>query len=64
MVFSPLDASPCYAGFILLAATQRLARGFGKNERGDATLGRGLRLGKAFRARRVLFPRTQDFFDR
>jgi hypothetical protein len=44
-----------------LAATQRLARGFGKNDRGDATLRRGL-LKKCRCARRVLFPDASDFF--
>jgi hypothetical protein len=43
MVFSPLVPNLCWAGLDLLAATQRLARGFGKNDRGDATLRRGLR---------------------
>jgi hypothetical protein len=61
MVFSPLDASPCCAGFILLAATQRLARGFGKNERDDATLRRGLHRQKRF-ARVVVYSRHADIF--
>jgi hypothetical protein len=61
MVFSPLVPNPCRTGLDLLAATQRLARGFGKNDRGDATLRRGL-LKKLRIARRVLFPLTPDFF--
>jgi hypothetical protein len=50
-----------WTGLDLLAATQRLAGGFGKNDRGDATLRRGL-LKKRRNARRVLFPDTPDFF--
>jgi hypothetical protein len=42
MVSSPFDAESWWTGLDLLAATQRLARGFGKNDRGDATLRRGL----------------------
>jgi hypothetical protein len=61
MVFSPLMPSLWWTGLDLLAATQRLARGFGKNDRGDATLRRGL-LKKRRKARRVLFPGTPDFF--
>jgi hypothetical protein len=67
MVFSPFDASPCYAGFILLAATQRLARGFGKNDRGDATLRRGLHRKKhlsrvvVYSARAAIFFRSCGF---
>src|SRR5436305_14728023 len=42
MVFSPLAAGAWRSGLDLLAATQGLARGFGNNDRGDATLRRGL----------------------
>jgi hypothetical protein len=42
MVFSPLDAGAWRTGFDLLAARQGLARGFGNNDRHDATLRRGL----------------------
>jgi predicted membrane-bound mannosyltransferase len=61
MVFSPLVPNLCWTGLDLLAATQRLARGFGKNDRGDATLRRGL-LKKRRCARRILFPDALDFF--
>jgi hypothetical protein len=55
MVSSPVDGDLRWTGLDLLAATQRLAGGFGKNDRGDATLRRGLRK-KRRKARRVLFP--------
>jgi hypothetical protein len=61
MVFSPLMPNLWWTGLDLLAATQRLAVGFGKNDRGDATLRRGL-LKKRRCARCVLFPDTPDFF--
>jgi hypothetical protein len=44
-----------------LVATQRLARGFGKNDRGDATLRRGSLKNRRY-APRVLFPDVPDFF--
>jgi hypothetical protein len=61
MVSSPLMPSLWWTGLDLLAATQRLGRGFGKNDRGDATLRRGLKK-KLWCVRRVLFPDTSDFF--
>src|SRR5712671_928626 len=61
MVSSPLMPNLWWTGLDLLAATQRLARGFGNNDRGDATLRRGL-LKKRRYVRRVLFPGTPDFF--
>src|SRR3982074_1956416 len=53
-VFCPFDAEPWWTGLDLLAATQRLARWFGKNHQGDATLRRRL-LKKLRNTRRVLF---------
>jgi hypothetical protein len=62
MVFSPLAAGAWRSGLDLLAATQGLARGFGNNDRGDATLRRGPATGKAFIARRSLFHSRGYFF--
>jgi hypothetical protein len=54
-----LDAGAWRAGLDLLAATQGLARGFGKNDRGDATLRRGLRRQNA---RIVFYSRSRQIF--
>jgi hypothetical protein len=63
MVFSPLDAGAWRSGLDLLAATQGLARGFGNNDRNDATLRRGLQREKHF-ARVVVYSRSRGYFFR
>jgi hypothetical protein len=56
-----LDAGAWRAGLDLLAATQGLARGFGNNDRGDATLRRGLARTKR-QARIVFYSRSRRIF--
>src|SRR3954469_18568148 len=61
MVCSPVGAESLLTGLDLLAATQRLARRFGKNDRGDATLRRGLQRKKRL-ARVVVYSLHANIF--
>src|SRR4051794_9249167 len=62
MVSSPFGAESFWTGLDLLAATQRLVQGFGNNDRGDATLRRGLQWQKRLARVVVYSVRANIFF--
>jgi hypothetical protein len=64
MVFSPLVPNLWWTGLDLLAARQGLARGFGNNDRNDATLRRGLQREKYLSRVVVYSIHANIFFDR